>query len=147
VDSKVDRTKRKKFDELSDSTDSSNHTPAQRSKRQRSTPERRQSKYGLSDHQTQSAKNLLDARTRKRGVKRPRIQWDLVSSWKKMHVAQDEYEGEIARITAKSLYDAEINLTGDLGLYACQFSNRCECPVKFRVITTATDVFIYTHGI
>jgi hypothetical protein len=46
---------------------------------------------------------LYDKKTRKRGFKRPRIQWDRVSSWSKMHVAQDDIEGEIARIMAKSL--------------------------------------------
>ncbi len=38
-------------------------------------------------------------------------------NFNKMHIAQDEYEGEIARIMAKSLYDAEINITGDLGFW------------------------------
>ena len=54
---------------------------------------------------------LYDETTRKRGFKRPRIQWDLVSSWSKTHVALDDIEGEIARIMAKSLYDAKTNVT------------------------------------
>ncbi len=33
-----------------------------------------------------------------------------------------------------------------IALYTCPFVNRCDCPVKFRVVMTATDVFLYTHG-
>ena len=43
---------------------------------------------------------------RKRGsrdFKRPRIKWELVSLWNKDHVAQDDYQGAIAGIMAKSL--------------------------------------------
>ena len=48
---------------------------------------------------------------RKRGFKRPRIQWELVSSWNKDHVAADDYQGEIARIMAKSMHDAKLEVT------------------------------------
>ena len=47
----------------------------------------------------------------KRGFKRPRLQWELVSSWNKDHVAQADYEGEIARIMAKSMHDARLEVT------------------------------------
>ncbi len=30
--------------------------------------------------------------------------------------------------------------------YACPFAGRCSCLVKFRVVTTETHVFLYTHG-
>jgi hypothetical protein len=115
ADSEINRSEAEKFDGLSDSNDSSSHTPAQKSKRQCFTPERRQSKYvvGPSDSECDISDRdeLYDQTTRKRGFKRPRIQWDLVSSWSKTHVAQDDIEGEIARIMAKSLYDAKTNVT------------------------------------
>ena len=31
-------------------------------------------------------------------------------------------------------------------MYHCPFFNRCSCDVKFRVVTTESDVFLYTHG-
>jgi hypothetical protein len=36
--------------------------------------------------------------------------------------------------------------TSTSAMYTCPFVNRCDCPVKFRVVTSATDVFLYTHG-
>ena len=50
---------------------------------------------------------LCGSSGRRRGFKRPRIEWELVSSWSKDHVAQEDYEGEIARIMAKSLWDSK----------------------------------------
>ena len=115
ADSQVERSEAEKFDGLSDSNDSSSHTPAQKSKRQCLTPQRRQSKYvvGPSDSECDISDRdeLYDKKTRKRGFKRPHIQSDLVSSWRKMHVAQDDIDGESARIMAKSLYDAKTNVT------------------------------------
>jgi hypothetical protein len=37
--------------------------------------------------------------------------FNLVTSWNKMHVAQNGYDWKIARIMAKSLYDAKTNVT------------------------------------
>ena len=30
-------------------------------------------------------------------------------------------------------------------MYVCPFVNRCGCPVKFRVVTTDREVFLYTN--
>ncbi len=48
---------------------------------------------------------------RRRSFKRPRIQWELISSWNKDHVSPDDYQGEIARIMAKSMRDAKTGVT------------------------------------
>ncbi len=97
VDSQIDGSEAPKFDGLSDSNDSSSQTPAQKSKRQCFTPQLRQSKYvvGPSDSECDISDRdeLYDKKPRKHGFKRPRIQLDLVSSWSKMHVAQDDIEG------------------------------------------------------
>jgi hypothetical protein len=53
----------------------------------------------LSEHD-----ELFGPKRYKRGFKRPRLQCELVSSWNKHHVAQEDYEGEIARIMAKSMH-------------------------------------------
>jgi hypothetical protein len=31
-------------------------------------------------------------------------------------------------------------------MYTCPFAGRCDCPVKFRVVTNESEVFLYTHG-
>jgi hypothetical protein len=41
----------------------------------------------------------------------PRLVWELVSSWSKDHVTPDDIEGEIARIMAKSMHDAKLEVT------------------------------------
>ncbi len=54
---------------------------------------------------------LFGPKRYKRGFKRPRLQWELVSSWNKDHVAPDDYQGEIMRIMAKSMHDARLEVT------------------------------------
>jgi len=106
-------------DEQSDdgrSDDSDQHTPAQKSKR-RCSPAASSAldddigPYG-SDSILSERDDLFVPKPRyKRGFKRPRIQWELVSSWNKDHVAADDYQGEIARIMAKSMHDAKLEVT------------------------------------
>ncbi len=54
---------------------------------------------------------LFGPKRYKRGFKCPHLKWELVSSWNKDHVAQADYEGEIARIMAKSMHDARLEVT------------------------------------
>jgi hypothetical protein len=53
----------------------------------------------------------VPVRERKTGFRRPRIRWDTVSLWFRDHVAQDDIDGEIARIKAKSMQGANIQVT------------------------------------
>ncbi len=78
-ESELDRSEAQKFDRLSDSNDSSNHTPAQKSKRQCFTPQRRQSKYVVGPSDSESYNSDRDEpyhtkNRRKSGIKRPLIQ-------------------------------------------------------------------------
>ncbi len=90
-----------------------------KSKRQHSSPDAQsQVVVGCSDSDDNargfSGRDELlghSGRGRRRGFKRPRIQWELVSSWNKDHVTPDDYQGEIARIIAKSMRDAKIEVT------------------------------------
>ncbi len=54
---------------------------------------------------------LFEPKRYKRSFKRPRLQWEFVLPWNKHHVAQEDYEGEIARIMAKSMHDARLEVT------------------------------------
>ncbi len=58
-----------------------------------------------------TATRVFGPSCRKRGFKRPRIQWELVSSWNKSHVAPEDYQGDIARIMARSMHDAKTEIT------------------------------------
>jgi len=107
------------IDEQSDgglSDDSDQHTPAQKSKR-RSSPASSLAldddigPYGSDSILSERDDLFVPKRRCKRGFKRPRIQWELVSSWNKDHVAADDYQGEIARIMAKSMHDAKLEVT------------------------------------
>ena len=110
ADSNDEGSEAQKFDGLSDSDQ---HTPAQKSKRQRAGSPASQnfeeSGDGASDLESfgTDRDELRGSSGRRRGFKRPRIEWELVSSWNKDHVAQEDYEGEIARIMAKSLWDSK----------------------------------------
>ena len=53
----------------------------------------------------------VPVREHKTGFRRPRIHWETVSSWSRDHVAQDDIDGEIAIIMAKSMQDANIQVT------------------------------------
>ena len=94
------------------------HTPAQKSKRaQPFTPPQFQKDYVVppsdSDTQDRDRDDLFFGSSpgRKRGFKRIRSQWDNVMSWSLLHVSQDDINGEIARIMAKSMEDANISVT------------------------------------
>jgi hypothetical protein len=110
ADSNDEGSEAQKFDGLSDSDQ---HTPAQKSKRQRAlspaSEDFEESGDIASDLESfgTDRDELLGPKGRRRGFKRPRIEWELVSSWNKDHVAQEDYEGEIARIMAKSLWDSK----------------------------------------
>ena len=97
------------------SDDSDQHTPAQKSKRRCSpaASSAHDDDVGPSDSERilSDRDGLSGPKRYKRGFKRPRIQWELVSSWNKDHVAADDYEGEIARIMAKSMHDAKLEVT------------------------------------
>ena len=105
-----------KSDEQSENgeDDSSEHTPAQKSKRQPDpftqhgdeppdlVPESDdEDRAEDTDEETQASR--LD----KSQIKRPRVEWEHVSSWSRKQVSKDDYEGEISRIMAKSLNDAK----------------------------------------
>jgi hypothetical protein len=116
AESYVERSEEQEFD---GQTDSDQHTPAQKSKRQRFSPDAQsQVVVGCSDSDD-NARGVSDrdellghsGRGLRRGFKRPHIQWELVSSWKKDHVTPDDYQGEIARIMAKSMRDAKTEVT------------------------------------
>jgi hypothetical protein len=110
------RSEEPKFDWQSDSDQ---HTPAQKSERRRFSPESQsQVVVGCTDsddnaHRFSERDELLEhsGRGRWRGFKRPRILWELVSSWNKDRVSPDDYQGEIARIMAKSMRDAKTEVT------------------------------------
>ena len=103
-------------DDCNQSDSSSLHTPAQKSKRA-FTPPRFQKDYLVppsdSDTQDRDRDDLFfgSSPRRKRGFKRIRSQWDNVMSWSLLHVSQDDINGEIARIMAKSMEDANISVT------------------------------------
>ena len=56
-----------------------------------------------SDDEDRTQASRLD----KSQITRPRVEWEHVSSWSRKQVSKDDYEGEIARIMAKSLQDAK----------------------------------------
>jgi hypothetical protein len=92
--------------------DSDEHTPAQESKRQRFSPvPSRQYMVDPSDSDDYDQLCDVPVRERKTGFMRPRIHWETVSSCSLDHVAQDDIDGEIARIMAKTMHDANIQVT------------------------------------
>jgi len=105
-------------DEQSDdgrSDDSDQHTPAQKSKR-RFSPAPSSALHdddGPSESESilSDRDELFGTKRYKRGFKRPRLVWELVSSWSKDHVTPDDIQGEIARIMAKSMHDAKLEVT------------------------------------
>jgi hypothetical protein len=116
-----DRTDAQKLDGQSGngSDDSSQHTPAQRSKTDRFT-QRRDYDSDIPDLVDESSdEECADAtdeetasfRVRKSGFKRPRLQWQHVQTWNREHVTKHDYEGEVARILARSLQDAKYEVT------------------------------------
>ena len=111
AESNEDRSEAQKFDGQSDSDQ---HMPAQKSKLQRYSP-MPHSEDSVGSSNLESVLTDRDERfgpsRRKRGFKRPRIQWELVSSWNKDHVSSYDYQGEIARIMAKSMHDAKTEVT------------------------------------
>ena len=103
-------------DDCNQSNSSSLHTPAQKSKRaQPFTPPQFQKDYVVppSDSDTQDRDDLCFGSSpgSKHGFKRIHSQWDNVMSWSLLHVSQDDINGEIAKIMAKSMQDANISVT------------------------------------
>ena len=97
------------------SDDSDQHTPAQKSKR-RFSPAPSSALHdddGPSESESilSDRDDLFGTKRYKRGFKRPRLVWELVSSWSKDHVSPDDIQGEIARIMAKSMHDAKLEVT------------------------------------
>jgi hypothetical protein len=97
------------------SDDSDQHTPAQKSKR-RCSPAASSAldeDVGPSDSESilSERDELFGTKRYKCGFKRPRLVRELVSSWSKDHVSPDDIEGEIARIMAKSMHDAKVEVT------------------------------------
>jgi hypothetical protein len=98
--------------------DSAEHTPAQSSKRQPFT--QRSDDADLPDLVADSSgeecaeetnEETASFRVRKCGFRRPRLQWEHVQTWNRDHVSKNDYEGEDARILAKSLEDAKYEVT------------------------------------
>ena len=115
-----DGTEAQKFNEQSEngSDDSAEHTPAQASKRQPFT--QRCDDEDLPDLIAESSdeecaeatdEETASFRVRKSGFRRPRLQWQHVQTWNRDHITKHDYEGEVARILAKSLQDAKYEVT------------------------------------
>ena len=111
ADSEVEGTPQKKFDDhdatLSD--DSSQHTPAQPSKRQRFSPspvKKSRIVVGESDSDGIERDDLFAPRPRKRGFKRPRQPWSLVKEWPLSEYGREIVYEEIKAICEQSLEDA-----------------------------------------
>jgi hypothetical protein len=99
-----------------DSSDSASHTPAQKSKRRLPNPQK--SKRRLPNPRTPSDSEEFDIERdelyppqRKTGFSRPRTLWNNVAEWNLQHNNQEDIDGEIARIMAKSMKDAQVNVT------------------------------------
>jgi hypothetical protein len=112
AESNGEASEEEKFDGLSD--DSDQHTPARKSKR-RCSPAASSADddvVGPSDSESflSERDELFGPKRYKRGFKRLCLQWELVLSWNKDHVAPDDYQGEIARIMAKSMHDARLEV-------------------------------------
>ncbi len=124
-------------------SDSDQHTPAQKSKRLRAVSPASEgcdeNGDGASDLERilTERDELFGPSGRKRGFKRPLIEWELVSSWNKDHASQDDYEGEIARIMAKSLMDSKTAVSPKYN--ANEFSD-------FRYKTVRTLQFYSVHS-
>ena len=91
------------------SDDSSQHTPAQPSKRQRFSPSpSRKSRIvvGESDSDGFERDDLLGPPQRKRGFKRPRQPWSLVKEWPLAEYGREIVYEEIKAICEQSLEDA-----------------------------------------
>ena len=100
----------------SDYDNSSEHTPAQKSKRQPFTQRSVEHSEAVPESDAEELAEETDdetlaARVSKSGIRRPRLDWEHVSTWNRAQVAPDDYEGEIARIMAKSLHDAKYAVT------------------------------------
>ena len=99
--------KRKKFDEQrenrSDDDNSSEHTPAQKSKRQPFAQRDQENSVAVPESDAEelaegTEDETLASRVSKSAIRRPRLDWEHVSTWNRAQVAPDDYEGEIARI-------------------------------------------------
>jgi len=111
-----DRSEAQKFDEQrensSDEDNSSEHTPAQKSKRLPFTQRSQEHSVAVPESDAEELAEGTDdetlaSRVSKSAIRRPRLDWEHVSTWNRQQVAPDDYEGEIARIFAKSLHDAK----------------------------------------
>ena len=95
--------------EVEDSQDSSNHTPAQKTKRLRVNSPPAKSPSPVADQLDLSPGEfdyLSDsAPRRKTGFRRPRITWAPVASWNLEHNTEQNVFQETARISATSLED------------------------------------------
>ncbi len=109
-----------KFDEQSEngSDVSAEHTPARPSKRQPFTQRSDDADLpNLVDESSdedcakETDEETASFRVRKCGFRRPRLQWEHVQTWNKDHVSKNDYEGEVARILAKSLQGAKYEVT------------------------------------
>ena len=111
-DSVVEGTPQKKFDEQEgQSDDSSMHTPAQPSKRQRLLSVSPAKKGRILVHESDSdgfeRDDLFETPTeRKRGFKRPRQAWSLVKDWSLSEYDREVVYDEIKAIMEQSLDDA-----------------------------------------
>ena len=119
--------------------DSSEHTPAQKSKRAPFTQHSADHLPDLvhesddedcaeaSDEETLSARYTIPSQ-----IKRPRVEWEPVTSWSRYQVSKDDYEGEIARIMAKSLSDARHVVTPKYNPRAISdFRFKTVSPIRF----------------
>ena len=74
----------------------------------------------------------LESGVGKSEIRRPRVDWEHVSTWNKDQVSRDDYEGEIARILAKSLQDAKYVVTPKYNPRAISdFRFKTVCPFRF----------------
>ena len=84
----------------------------------------------------------LAARVSKSGIRRLRLDCEHVSTWNRAQVAPDDYEGEIARIMAKSLHDAKYAVTPRYNSRAIsEFRYKTVSQFQFVSNITQDDIF------
>ena len=131
--------------------DSSQHTPAQKSKRAPFTQHSADHLPDLvhesddedcaeaSDEETLAARYTIPSQ-----IKRPRVEWEHVTSWSRHQVSKDDYEGEIARIMAKSLSDARHVVTPKYNPRAISdFRFKTVSPIRFLLFSFVSCSVIF----
>ena len=84
----------------------------------------------------------LESGVGKSEIRRPRVDWEHVSTWNKDQVSRDDYEGEIARILAKSLQDAKYAVTPRYNSRAIsEFRYKTVSPFQFVSKIIQDDIF------